>query len=87
MLFFPPPDVERYSDKYQMSGPVDNAIEWSPGVSGNVFLLHILMSQKGRRAGLLLQKQRILWHLEKNIELFLVQHHPSCIRTLLSQMH
>ncbi|KAJ7307513.1 hypothetical protein JRQ81_009537 [Phrynocephalus forsythii] len=23
-------DVERYSDKYQMSGSVDNAIEWSP---------------------------------------------------------
>ncbi|XP_020665904.1 DNA-directed RNA polymerase III subunit RPC7-like [Pogona vitticeps] len=26
----PKKDVERYSDKYQMSGPVDNAIEWSP---------------------------------------------------------
>ncbi|KAG8517574.1 DNA-directed RNA polymerase III subunit RPC7-like [Galemys pyrenaicus] len=26
----PKRDVERYSDKYQMSGPVDNAIDWSP---------------------------------------------------------
>ncbi|XP_005991706.1 DNA-directed RNA polymerase III subunit RPC7-like [Latimeria chalumnae] len=26
----PKKDVERYSDKYQISGPVDNAIEWSP---------------------------------------------------------
>nr|XP_034955168.1 DNA-directed RNA polymerase III subunit RPC7-like isoform X2 [Zootoca vivipara] len=26
----PKKDVERYSDKYQMSTPVDNAIEWSP---------------------------------------------------------
>ncbi|XP_004689636.1 PREDICTED: DNA-directed RNA polymerase III subunit RPC7-like [Condylura cristata] len=23
-------DVERYSDKYQMSGPIDNAIDWNP---------------------------------------------------------
>ncbi|XP_053331102.1 DNA-directed RNA polymerase III subunit RPC7-like [Spea bombifrons] len=26
----PKKDVERYSDKYQMSGPVDNAIDWNP---------------------------------------------------------
>uniref|UniRef100_G3T6N8 DNA-directed RNA polymerase III subunit n=1 Tax=Loxodonta africana TaxID=9785 RepID=G3T6N8_LOXAF len=26
----PKRDVERYSDKYQMSGPVDNAIDWNP---------------------------------------------------------
>ncbi|KAJ6652105.1 hypothetical protein lerEdw1_013362 [Lerista edwardsae] len=26
----PKKDVERYSDKYQSSGPVDSAIEWSP---------------------------------------------------------
>lgn len=26
-----PSDVERYSDKYQMSGPIDNAIDWNPG--------------------------------------------------------
>ncbi|XP_028911485.1 DNA-directed RNA polymerase III subunit RPC7-like [Ornithorhynchus anatinus] len=26
----PKTDVERYSDKYQMSGPTDNAIDWSP---------------------------------------------------------
>ncbi|XP_062820816.1 DNA-directed RNA polymerase III subunit RPC7-like [Anolis carolinensis] len=26
----PKKDVERYSDKYQISGPVDNAIEWNP---------------------------------------------------------
>uniref|UniRef100_A0A670JRK8 DNA-directed RNA polymerase III subunit n=1 Tax=Podarcis muralis TaxID=64176 RepID=A0A670JRK8_PODMU len=34
ILYFP--DVERYSDKYQMSTPVDNAIEWSPGKSENI---------------------------------------------------
>lgn len=26
----PKRDVERYSDKYQMSGPMDNAIDWNP---------------------------------------------------------
>ncbi|XP_038959089.1 DNA-directed RNA polymerase III subunit RPC7-like isoform X3 [Rattus norvegicus] len=26
----PKRDVERYSDKYQMSGPIDNAIDWNP---------------------------------------------------------
>uniref|UniRef100_A0A8D1S4R3 RNA polymerase III subunit GL n=1 Tax=Sus scrofa TaxID=9823 RepID=A0A8D1S4R3_PIG len=26
----PKRDVERYSDKYQMSGPVDSAIDWNP---------------------------------------------------------
>ncbi|TFK06600.1 endonuclease V [Platysternon megacephalum] len=26
----PKKDVERYSDKYQMSGPIDNAIDWNP---------------------------------------------------------
>ncbi|XP_053134834.1 DNA-directed RNA polymerase III subunit RPC7-like [Hemicordylus capensis] len=26
----PQKDVERYSDKYQMSGPIDSAIEWNP---------------------------------------------------------
>ncbi|XP_030065979.1 DNA-directed RNA polymerase III subunit RPC7-like [Microcaecilia unicolor] len=26
----PKKDVERYSDKYQTSGPIDNAIDWSP---------------------------------------------------------
>ncbi|XP_067425688.1 DNA-directed RNA polymerase III subunit RPC7-like isoform X4 [Emydura macquarii macquarii] len=26
----PKKDVERYSDKYQTSGPIDNAIDWNP---------------------------------------------------------
>uniref|UniRef100_A0A8D0G992 RNA polymerase III subunit GL n=1 Tax=Sphenodon punctatus TaxID=8508 RepID=A0A8D0G992_SPHPU len=26
----PKKDVERYSDKYQMSGPIENAIDWNP---------------------------------------------------------
>ncbi|ELK29850.1 DNA-directed RNA polymerase III subunit RPC7-like protein [Myotis davidii] len=26
----PKRDVERYSDKYQMSGPIDSAIDWNP---------------------------------------------------------
>lgn len=26
----PKKDVERYSDKYQSSGPIDNAIDWNP---------------------------------------------------------
>uniref|UniRef100_A0A7N5P094 DNA-directed RNA polymerase III subunit RPC7-like n=2 Tax=Ailuropoda melanoleuca TaxID=9646 RepID=A0A7N5P094_AILME len=26
----PKKDIERYSDKYQMPGPAENAIEWSP---------------------------------------------------------
>ncbi|NWX94780.1 RPC7L polymerase, partial [Nothoprocta pentlandii] len=26
----PPPDIERYSDKYQVGSPVDGAIDWSP---------------------------------------------------------
>ncbi|XP_031213977.1 DNA-directed RNA polymerase III subunit RPC7-like [Mastomys coucha] len=26
----PKRDVERYSDKYQISGPIDNAIDWNP---------------------------------------------------------
>uniref|UniRef100_A0A8D2JAJ4 Uncharacterized protein n=1 Tax=Varanus komodoensis TaxID=61221 RepID=A0A8D2JAJ4_VARKO len=34
----PKKDVERYSDKYQTSGPVDNAIEWSPGECGHLSL-------------------------------------------------
>ncbi|XP_039581147.1 DNA-directed RNA polymerase III subunit RPC7-like, partial [Passer montanus] len=25
-----PADIERYSDKYQLSNPVDSAIDWSP---------------------------------------------------------
>ncbi|EMP31295.1 DNA-directed RNA polymerase III subunit RPC7-like protein [Chelonia mydas] len=29
----PKKDVERYSDKYQMSGPIDNAIDWNPGTT------------------------------------------------------
>uniref|UniRef100_A0A8C4Y3Y8 DNA-directed RNA polymerase III subunit n=1 Tax=Gopherus evgoodei TaxID=1825980 RepID=A0A8C4Y3Y8_9SAUR len=32
----PKKDVERYSDKYQMSGPIDNAIDWNPGMHGNI---------------------------------------------------
>ncbi|XP_041037736.1 RNA polymerase III subunit GL b isoform X2 [Carcharodon carcharias] len=27
----PKKDIERYSDKYQSSGPTDNTIEWNPG--------------------------------------------------------
>lgn len=26
-----PTDIERYSDKYQLSSPVDSAIDWNPG--------------------------------------------------------
>ncbi|KYO39950.1 DNA-directed RNA polymerase III subunit RPC7-like [Alligator mississippiensis] len=26
----PKKDIERYSDKYQTSGPIDNAIDWNP---------------------------------------------------------
>ncbi|XP_050840537.1 DNA-directed RNA polymerase III subunit RPC7-like isoform X2 [Serinus canaria] len=29
-------DIERYSDKYQLSSPVDNAIDWNPGTPGPV---------------------------------------------------
>ncbi|RMB90738.1 hypothetical protein DUI87_33003 [Hirundo rustica rustica] len=29
-------DIERYSDKYQLSSPVDSAIDWNPGTPGLV---------------------------------------------------